>query len=371
MLEIDITTLLQGEATQNQYIFNFVWMNLVFIVAYFNRNRKAPIFFTWMLILIFVLYAFWDTDYFSFRYIFHTSLEGFRDPLYYYLSFISFDSYTIFRLLIWGTGLLLFHKTAKRFNLNSNYTAYIFVIFFLLTFSYARVSLGMALYFYGLSYLLKPNQQNQFGSYVWGLIFIGCSYFGHRSLMALILLTPIVFIKPNKKNLILILTFGVLVSGLAATLLSDIITGSLKLGDDFGGAGEAAEQYANIEVEMEYNWKFTLMRYLRFSSFYIAIAYAVWKSIFSQYSNVISIEIKKLILLSLCIMIFAISFMVLPSWGAEIIGYRYLYMLGIPVCIMLSYFGAKNIASPRAIQLLLLLVFLYSEGFIFGKILSF
>ncbi|MBR4952419.1 MAG: EpsG family protein [Alistipes sp.] len=371
MPEIDITTLLQKEATQNQYIFNFVWMNLVFIVAYFNRNRKAPIFFTWMLILIFVLYAFWDTDYFSFRYIFHTSLEGFRDPFYYYISLISFNSYTIFRLLIWGTGLLLFHKTAKRFNLRSNYTAYIFVIFFLLTFSYARVSLGMALYFYGLSYLLKPNQQNQFGSFVWGLIFIGCSYWGHRSMLALILLTPIAFINLNKRNLITILVIGTLASGLAATLLSDIITGTLKLDTDFGGAGEAAEQYANIEVEIEYNWKFTLMRYLRFASFYIAIAYAVWKSVFTKYNKVISNEIKRLILISLCIMIFAVSFMVLPSWGAEIIGYRYLYMLGIPVCLILSYFGSKNIASPRTIQMLLILAFLYSEGFIFGKILSF
>ena len=95
--EIDIALLLQEEATQNQYIFNFVLMNLIFVVAYFNRNKRIPEYFTWFLILIFLLYAYWDTDYFSFRHSFHTSLEGHRDPLYYYIGLLSFNSYTIFR----------------------------------------------------------------------------------------------------------------------------------------------------------------------------------------------------------------------------------------------------------------------------------
>lgn len=370
MTDIDLTTLLQEEATLNQYIISFVLMNIVFIVAYYNRNKTYPVQITWILTLIFCLYAFWDTDYFTFRQAYFTDLEDFRDPLYYYIGEISFGSYTIFRLLIWGTALYLLKRTVDRFDISYNVAAYIFTIFFLLTFSYARVSLGMAMYFYGLSFLIKPNQENRFWSIVWGLIFVGCSYYGHRSLMALILLTPLAFVKLNKKSFITIVVIGAMLSGLAATLLSDLISGTLLLSDDFGAAGEAAEKYANIEMELEYNWKFALVRNLRFYSFYIAMAYIAWKMAFSRDSKLISDEIKRLATISLGILIFAVSFIVLPSWGAETIGYRYLYMLGIPVCLILSYFATNGISKPRTIFVLLLLAFLYSEGFIFGKILS-
>lgn len=368
---IDLSTLLQAEATQNQYVINFVMMNIVFIVAYYNRNRSYPVQITWILALIFCLYAFWDTDYFSFRYIFHTELDDFRDPLYTYIGMVSFESYTIFRLLIWGTALYLFKRTVDRFDISYNVAAYIFTVFFLLTFSYARVSLGMAMYFYGLSFLLRPNQENRFWSIVWGLAMVGASYFGHRSLLALIMLTPLALIKLNKKSFLAIVALGVIVGGLAATLLEDIVSGTVILSDDLGAFGEAAEQYANIEVEMEYNWKFALMRNLRFYSFYVAMAYIVWKTAFSSDAKRVSNEIKRLATVCLGILILAVSFMVLPSWGAEIIGYRYLYMLGIPVCLILAYFATNEMAKPRTIFWLLLLALLYSEAFIFGKILSF
>jgi hypothetical protein len=188
--------------------------------------------------------------------------------------------------------------------------------------------------------------------------------------MAPILLTPLAFIKLNKKVFFAIIIVGVLASNLAANLLSDLIAGTVQLRNDFGSAGEAAEHYANIEVEMEYNWKFTLMRYLRFSSFYITMAYITWKIAFSADSKLISNNIKRLATISLGILIFAVSFMLLPTWGAEIIGYRYLYMLGIPVCIILSYFGTNKISKPRTIFILLILALMYSEGFILGKVLS-
>ena len=362
--------LYQLEATQGQYIFNFILMNAIFLVAYAYRNRKQSKPITWCLILIFLLFAYWDTDYFSFRQTFHKSLEGFRDPLYYYLSLISFNSYTIFRLIIWGSALLLLKKTSNRFGIFPNIAAYVFSIFFLLTLSYARVSLGMAMYFYGLSFLIKPHPTNRFWGFVWGLTFVCCSYFGHRSLLVLIALTPLAMLQLDRKKLIILGCVGIAASGFAATLLSDLISGSLSVSDTMGAAGEAAEQYANIEIEMEYNWKFALMRNLRFYSIYIAMAYIAWKVTFSKESKLIAPEIKRLATVSCAILLFSVSFLLAPSWGADIIGYRYLYMLGIPVCIIISYISTNNLCKPRTISLLLLLAYLYSEGFIFGKIIS-
>lgn len=346
-------------------------MNFIFVVAYWNRKKRIPIRFTWFLILLFCLYAFWDTDYFSFRYMFYSSLEDFRDPLYYYLSKISFGSYTIFRFLIWGAGLLLVIKTVKRFGISPNIAAYVFTIFFMLTFSYARVSLGMAMFFYGLSYIIIPNKCFRVRGYIWGLIFIGCSFFGHRSLAALIALTPLAFIKLEKKIFILLTIGGIMASSLVAALLSSLMSGTISLGDSLGAVGEAAEQYAAKDTIMEYNWKFTLMRNLRNISIILAYAYIVWKVLYSKQSSVVSCPIKKLTTLCYGILIFSVSFLIIPGMGADIIGYRYLYMLGIPLCIIISYFATKGFCKPRTIILLLLMAFLYAEGFIFGKILSF
>lgn len=367
---LDIELLMQEEATLNQYIISFVLMNVVYLAAYYNRRQKYPIIITWVLILIFCLYAYWDTDYFTFRYIFHTELEDFRDPMYYYLGEASFGSYIIFRLIIWGSALLLFKKTSDRYGISPNIAAFVFSIFFLLTFSYARVSLGMAMYFYGLSFLIKPHPTNRFWGFVWGLTFVCCSYFGHRSLLVLIALTPLAMLQLDRKKLIILGCVGIAASGFATTLLSDLISGSLSVSDTMGAAGEAAEQYANIEIEMEYNWKYALMQNLRFYSIYIALAYIAWKVCFTKASKKVAPEIKRLATICCAILIFSVSFMLAPSWGAEAIGYRYLYMLGIPVCIIISYISTNNLCKPRTISLLLLLAYLYSEGFIFGKIIS-
>lgn len=367
----NIALLYQTEATQNQYIFNFILMNVIFIFAYAyrNRNQSKPI--TWSLILVFLLFAYWDTDYFSFRQMFYTSLENFRDPMYYYLSLASFDSYTLFRLIIWGSALLLFKKTTDRYEISPNIAAYVFAIFFLLTFSYARVSLGMAMYFYGLSFLIKPHQTNKYWGFIWGLAFVCCSYFGHRSLLVLIALTPLAIFQLDRKKLLILCGIGVMISGFAAMLLSDLISGSLSVSDTMGAAGEAAEQYANIETEVEYNWKFTLMRNLRFYSIYIAMAYIAWKVSFSKLSEKVAPEIKRLATISCAILIFSVSFLLTPSRGADIIGYRYLFMLGLPICTIIAYLASNRLISQKTVSILLLLAFLYSEGFIFGKILSF
>lgn len=371
MQEIDIALLLQEEATQNQYIFNFVLMNLIFVVAYVNRKKKVPEFITWLLLIVFVLYAYWDTDYFSFRYNFYTSLEGFRDPLYYYLSLLSFKSYTIFRLLIWGTALLLFYKTSRRFNLPSNYTAFIFAIFFLLTFSYARVSLGMALYFYGLSLILRPIRGKELNNLLWGIIIIASSYFGHRSMSVLILLTPLIFIKLNRKTLFLMVLAGIAFSSIAGILLSGFADESISVDPQFNAISDAANQYAVKDIVVEYNWKFTLIRNLRNYSIIIMLLYIVWKAVFTNAKVAMPNSIKRLIYLCCGILIIAVSFMSIPGLGAEIIGYRFLYMLGIPLCIIFTYMCNQGITKPKIAIILLIPALLYAEGFIFGKILSF
>lgn len=369
MLEIDITTLLQKEATQNQYIFNFVWMNLVFIVAYFNRNRKTPLFFTWLLILIFVLYAFWDTDYFSFRYIFHTSLEGFRDPFYYYISLISFNSYTIFRLLIWGTALLLFVKSTKQLNIPTNITAFIFAVFYLLSFSVGRISLGICSYFLGLTLLVNPGR-NKMLQTISGILLIAASYWGHRAMMVPIVLTPLILIKPQKWQIVAFMVIGIVVGRFASSFLTGLIAGDIAINSGTA-AEEALLDYATNENELVMNWKFALTSKLRWYSIYLLIGYSAWMCFFSRKRMQIAPYIKRITIHSFGIFILAANLLIFDTIGANEIGERLLLILCVPMILVLSYLRKTNICSPKMLIFLLFPAFLYAEGFIFGKILSF
>lgn len=368
---MDLELLLQHEATQNQYIFNFVLMNIIFLFSYLFRKNKRVVPLVWVLIAVFLLFAYWGADYFSFRETFYTSLKGFRDPLYYYISLISFNSYTIFRFIIWGSALFLFYKTLKRLKLSLNYSAFIFCVFFLLTFSYARVSLGMAMYFYGVSRLLVVNHKNRIMDLIVGMLFIIGSYWGHRSMLVPILMTPILFVELNKKTVYLFIAIGVVFSGLATVLLSGFASEEIVMDSQLSGFGEAATKYASNEAVLEYNWKFMLTNNLRNYSFIILMVYFVWRTVFSKRSIQIDPSIKRLLSLCCCILIVALSFMSIPGAGSSIIGYRYLYMLGIPLCLILSYMTTNGLCKFRTMFLLLLPALLYSEGFILGKILSF
>ena len=56
--------------------------------------------------------------------------------------------------------------------------------------------------------------------------------------------------------------------------------------------------------------------------------------------------------------------------GLWVIGYRYLYMTGIPICIIITYMYQTKLLSDKALKFILLPSLLYAELFIFGKILT-
>ena len=164
---------------------------------------------------------------------------------------------------------------------------------------------------------------------------------------------------------------GIVFSGLAQMLLSGFASEEIVMDSQVSGFGEAATQYAQIEYVREYNWKFTLIRYLRNYSFIILMAYFIWKTTITKTKSVTEPYIKRLLSLCCGVLIIALSFMSMSGHGAEVIGYRYLYMLGIPLCIILTHTIKTGVIKPRVAILLLMPAFLYAEGFIFGKILSF
>lgn len=359
----------QHDATLGQFVFNFILMNAIFLFTFlFRKNRKNEKL-SWLLILLFCLFAYWDTDYFTFRKTFYTSMEGFRDPLYYFLSRISFNSYLVFRFYIWGGALLLYKKSLERFRIPLNFSVFVFAVFYLMTFSFGRISLGIALYFYGISVLLNPGH-NKVSSNIWGIVFILCSYLGHRAMALLILLTPIILFKPNKKRVCYIIILGIIGSIMVDSLLTQLIAGDIQIGSGTS-AEDALLAYASNENELVMNWKFALTSKLRWYSIYILVGYSVWKCFFSKQSDRCSINIKKLVAVCLCVFILAFSLLQFDTIGANEMGERFLLVLGLPLTGIMTYLRKENICSYLTVSILLFPALLYAEGFMLGKILSF
>lgn len=359
----------QWEASLWEFLFSFFFFNVILCVSFLCARdckiRQLP----WLLALFFCVFAFWDTDYYSFRYFFYHPVSDFRDPLYYYLTYPAFGIYPIYRLIIWGCALYLFRKTCNRFGVNGNVSAYVFVAFFLLTFSFARASLGMALYFYGLSLLLKPNLLHRVDSYLWGIVFILLSYFGHRSMLPLIVMTPLAFVKITRFRIFLLLClFPLMIWGIRTIMLYFIDLDSSN--GQLGEFSDAVRSYAT-SGDFVLNWKFALITFLRNASHYLLCAYLLWMVWLKRSYCSVPLYIKRFVTFSIAISCIAVSLSLSDIGVATVTSKRYLYMTGIPLSISLVYLVQEKKCSWRILNLLLIPSYLWAEAFFIGKLFSY
>ncbi|MDE6091223.1 MAG: EpsG family protein [Duncaniella sp.] len=355
----------------SEFWFNFILINIIFFLLYNWRGAKQIHYSSWWLVVFFCLVAFWDTDYFSFARIFYEEIEEFRDPIYKYISSVCFGSYIIFRFIIWGGALYLVYRTSVRLKLNRNKFIYIFAVFFLLTFSYARVSLAMALYYYGLSLLIISDRRSKLSRIMYvGIIFI-IAFWAHRSILLPILLTPLIYIHLTRRKILLtLIILPVFFIGIKY-ILGNIIEGVLLIGES--AFTESAVGYASSQITMEFNWKWEIITTLRYYSFYLSMLIILWKCYFKKITIEIPKHIQQLITITTAIMIIAVAILIIANnnlLGLWVIGYRYLYMTGIPICLILSYLNQRKLISNKQLNWILLLPFLYSELFILGKIIT-
>jgi len=364
--DFDLQLPRHGEIALSEFVFCFILLNITFaVVTHYKDFCKAKSI-GWVLCVLFCLYAFWDTDYFSFANNFKSGLENFRDPLYTVLAKVSFGSYVILRLWVWGTGVLLYYLLSKRLNLPSNLSCYVFALYFLTTFCYARVSLGMAIYFYGLSFLLIPSRHKLF-DIPFVIVLFAIAFYAHRSIVLLISLTPLVYFKMTKWRLLMVICSIIVI----VLFLSNVIISYIQSAiNEDSSVGSAAAQYMKYTHEQQMNWKYWLMTTSHYCSFYIAISYVACRFFVHRLHKCMPKSIVALfnvVLGTLCVALLFLSF---PASGFWIIGYRFLYMTGIPLCVIITYMYAHKLCTNRALWLLMACSLLYSEGFIFGKILS-
>ena len=362
-----MTDIFQIEPSLQDYWFCFLVLNMVIILSYKKIDKLKPNKLNWFIALLFcVFFAKWETDYFSYNRGFYLLSEEYRDPLYYYIKFFSFGSYELWRTIVWGGALILFNKTCKRLNISANILMYIFSVFFLMTFSYARASLAMASYFYGLSCIVCSPKKIKLG-----LFFVLFSYFAHRSSLLLIVMLPLIYMRFNKKRMLLFLLLSPILMLLMNKALIILNAGTISDDSVISGFTDAAQHYAYYNrKDLAINWKFELVTKLRNYSFYILYAYISYRLIKLKFN--VDEGIKRFF--SISTILIYISSLFIFNTGAvgmtDIIGQRYLYFLGIPLCLLLSYLIQNGYCTKKMMNILVFLAFVYIEGWLLGKIAS-
>ena len=198
-----------------------VFFNLVIILIIYkimSRSLKFPYSVTQnkrniaiLLLGIFVLFSFWGMDWFHYLEL-YSDLKRYGEEgthiesVYAWIAqYLSFD-YLSFRLVVWGAALLLFLETVNRLSVNKHIVLCVFAVFGLIWFSYARVSLAMAMVYYGASILYRPYKYKKL-SFLFGLLFVGCSFFFHKTAAFAIIVVLLVYMseKINRKLFIAII----------------------------------------------------------------------------------------------------------------------------------------------------------------------
>ena len=215
-------------------IFCIVFYSFILFVTSKKISKDNNVLRDFILLCLFCIFSFQDTDWFhyveifksystpetfviSYDFLFGKTDYSHMEKIYSYLAYCSFDNYLLFRLIIWGSALVLFFLTCKNLGVKLSYVLYYFVPLFLLLFCYGRVSLAFSMAFYGYSLLVKNfdrkfykktliTKKKSFVSLVLstitGVFFIIASLLFHKSVGILLPVFAISIIPLTKKTML-------------------------------------------------------------------------------------------------------------------------------------------------------------------------
>ena len=299
----------------------------------------------YFIILLFCLFAFWGTDWFHIAVDYQWLRQGMKshlESLYIYLIENICPDYIMFRLIVWGVALFLYNKTIQLLNIKKDLAWACFVVIGLLWFSYARVSLAMAMMFF--SFALYNSRNSLFWSKFLALLFLVGSYFCHKSA-----LFGIVFIivssyapKLNLKLLYLVL----LCIPIVYFGLGYFMVGFMDMNNESDGAmGQSlvsVQGYMSRDAQAQglgLLMQQFLERLVYILTAYIGIKAVVNKNIRSTIPN----NITRLINLLFYLVVMSFIFQFDLGFNTSIMADRFFKFAFIPTSLVLAYFISNRL----------------------------
>ena len=319
-------------------LYLFAIISLIGVVG--KRRNKSPYLLGVILVLLFLLFAYWGGDYFhymdGYNYVkTKSNLELSFEPIYYYIISLS-PSYLLFRLWVWGGCLALVLLTFKKLNISIGTGLIFFVSLALLRISYARVSLAMAIMYLGLAVFQLKGRKYFFT--VLGITIIGASYFFHKSAffgIAMILISVFIsYFYKRGVNWFVVLASFVIVFGLVYYNIDNLMMASLE-DVDTNYSLEVAQKYLGRE-ESETGWGGQIRDILEMVPYYMGLVLYV-KIYRTKRINELPVEIKSFANLFLIILLVASVFVFDFGFNTIFLYHRFMRFNLIPLTIFVAY----------------------------------
>lgn len=337
----------------NIFIYNIA--SLLFLIPYIankniaNKNNK----FTWILLLLLCLYGVYAGDWIHYKdtllYYEYYGETGLED-IYDHIVSITGNNYLLFRLIIWGGALIVLHALFYRLPINRFRVLGFYAIWGILFFAYARVSLGLALFFYGFSFFVYPFRRHKTIGRIFGGICLISSFFCHKSIIVLCLLFPFAFISLSRKKIILLFVLG-LASVSALNWLVQYI--------DILIVGIEGIEHFKQEARSQPLGQF-LVGISNKIPLFLLFFYLMYKLQWKHRIQMLPLFIQRYFTLVIYIVLLSLIFY-FSNIESKVLYYRTLYMSFIPLAIILS--SAYDFLSKK------ILVYLTIAAYIGGNML--
>lgn len=330
----------------------FLLAYLFYVLIYYKKNVTHPQrqqyhnnwgLFLFSLLLIIVVSESPNADWYSYQkmiweYDLSEGAINYGEPIYRYIVQFVNRNYLLFRLVVWGGAFLLARITFRRFGLNVNIASFVLVSVFLIKFNYARASLGMACYFFGLSFLLKPSKKGKFiDLLIIILSFIGAYEF-HHSMLVLLAFTLLIYLPLDKPVVLL----GLL---LALPVMASIISHNFDFVNFFNDEYLSNKVQGVVAFTAESaNIYGIISAIISYGAFVVPLL--VTLIIMFKHQKELEISIVRLFRLTVCVDLFALSFLFM-GLDSNLLFYRHLFMTFIPLTVLSVYFYEKQLMSRK------------------------
>lgn len=332
------------------------------------KVSKGRLFFGLLLCFLFCMFSFWGADWFGYIYEIgiiqdygasNSNLESF----YVWIVENVTDNYLLFRAIIWGGALILLLLTLERLSIKFDLAILLFSTVWIIWFSYARVSLAMAMMFYGAAICYRPYKNLKLLSLLLGLTAIICSFFMHKSSLFGIAVLFLSFFtsKNSKTSLILCLLAFPLFIFLAQYYVDSF--SSMDFSDD------GSELTSYMEAGVKHMNRATgrgglgtlIQKTLEHIPYYLLAIFSL-KSLNPRTYTSLPKDIKLFVRILFFIVLFASIFVFNLGTNTNVLYSRFMRFAGIPATIVLSYFIENHLFErwPKRIYYIALAGSFYS-----------
>ena len=317
-------------------IFVYAVKKTILVVPRDKRKVNA----SGLIVLYFTIYAMFycvNPDYFSYREWMNINMKELNmeywtnENIYAYIIIFcqSLDisyPFELFRLIVWGEGLLLVFLTAKMYRdiLMPGLVVMFLFVLYSCTFSYGRVSLAMAVYFMGVSILMWGK--SGFVKLLGITMALGSYFFHHQMIIGVGLLPGIILPFEKKKTIVFALALLGMMMGVIYYINSNV-----SLMETVFGADELAEKMETYNEREQ-----GLFRVSTFITYFNIFVPFIFVTYFFYQQKQIPKPIVGIHRITFILLLATVAFFVI-SGPRSTYTYRVLYICIIPMSILVSY----------------------------------